>query len=1009
MKNKDQRAEHAAELRRRAEATLREKASPSSASLAALTVGEQPPADRGTVEHELSVHQIELEMQNEELRQSQMALNASLKRYLDLYDLAPVGYCTVGDDGLIRQANLTLSALLGIERASLVKQNFSTFILSEDQDRYYLACRQLIKTATPLSCELRIVQKDGKTLWTHLAATVARVDNGPPELRVVLSDISERKQMDAKLKKSESFNQAILDSVSAEISVLDSKGTILSVNQPWRRFASENGVSPGNLVPSTEIGANYLAACRASADEHAMKVCDGIQAVIEGQVPSFGIEYPCRFTQRQRWFSMVITPLGDGAVVTHTEITELKLAEERLRLAASVFSHAREGIMITGADNTIVDVNETFTRITGYSREEAIGKKSDFLATNQHEAEILGATSNDLNEKGHWYGEVWNRRKNGEQFAAMQSISSIRDAQGKLHHYVILFSDITSLKAYQKQLQHIAHYDVLTTLPNRVLLADRLHQAMTQALRHKKILAVAYLDLDGFKAINDCHGHEAGDKLLRILASRMKHAMREGDTLARLGGDEFVAVLAELDDEATSEPMLDRLLAAASRPVPVNNLLLQVSASVGVTFYPQVDDIEADLLLRQADQAMYQAKLAGKNRYHIFDAELDRSVRGHHESLERIRRALSAGEFVLHYQPKVNVRIGKVTGAEALIRWRHPERGLLDPAVFMPVIEDHPLAVEIGEWVIDAALSQMATWQAAGLHIPVSVNVGARQLQQADFVERLSILLASHPEVNPCDLELEVLETSALQDLARTSEVIEACRKIGVTFSLDDFGTGYSSLTYLKHLPVKQLKIDQSFVRGMLNDPDDLAILESVMSLAIAFQRQVTAEGVETVEHGEMLLQLGCELAQGFGIARPMPADELPAWTASWRPDPMWIGVPPINHADLPLLFAGAEYRAWIAIIASYLRGERQALPPNHQNYRFDTWLDTERLTHHRTQPAFHTIMPLHREVHALADRLLKLHAAGQRQEALERLPELLDLRDALLGQLRALMLGSRA
>ena len=455
------------------------------------------------------------------------------------------------------------------------------------------------------------------------------------------------------------------------------------------------------------------------------------------------------------------------------------------------------------------------------------------------------------------------------------------------------------LKKHESELERIAHYDALTGLPNRVLLADRLHQGMMQAVRRKQRLAVVYLDLDGFKAINDNHGHEAGDQLLIAVASRMKQSLREGDTLARLGGDEFVAVMPYLADIETSIPMLSRLLAAASQPLRLNGLLLQVSASLGVTFYLLSEDIDADQLLRQADQAMYQAKLLGKNRYHVFDAEQDRSVRGHHESLERIRHALTEREFVLYYQPKVNMRTGKVIGAEALIRWQHPERGLLAPAVFLPVIEDHPLAVELGEWVIDNALTQIELWQTAGLDIPVSVNVGARQLQETNFVGRLRTLLAAHPNVNPEDLELEILETSALEDLAQVSMVINACREIGVTFALDDFGTGYSSLTYLKRLPVTLLKIDQSFVRGMLGDSDDLAILDGVLGLAVAFRRQVIAEGVETVEHGEMLLQLGCELGQGYGIARPMPASEMPAWAAAWRIDPSWANLSSVSRDDL--------------------------------------------------------------------------------------------------------------
>lgn len=334
------------------------------------------------------------------------------------------------------------------------------------------------------------------------------------------------------------------------------------------------------------------------------------------------------------------------------------------------------------------------------------------------------------------------------------------------------------------------------------------------------------------------------------------------------------------------------VLTMVGTPIKVADLTVQVSASIGITFYPQKQDIDADQLLRQADQAMYQAKVAGKNRYHLFDAEQDSSLRGHHESLERIRLALAQGEFLLHYQPKVNMRTGQVIGAEALIRWQHPEKGLLPPALFLPVIEDHPLAVEVGEWVIDTALVQMERWHILGLDVPVSVNVGARQLQEADFVERLQGILAKHPQIKPSCLELEVLETSALADMAQASQVIQDCAELGVRFALDDFGTGYSSLTYLKKLRVKQIKIDQTFVRNMLEDPDDLAILVGVIGLAEAFNHEVIAEGVETIEHGTALLKLGCGLAQGYGIARPMPAADMPAWAAVWRPDAAWAAQP---------------------------------------------------------------------------------------------------------------------
>ena len=571
------------------------------------------------------------------------------------------------------------------------------------------------------------------------------------------------------------------------------------------------------------------------------------------------------------------------------DVTYRKLAEEKLQLAANVFGHAREGILITDARGTIIDVNDAFTRITGYGRQEALGQNPRMLSSGRQDATFYATLWRALKDQGHWSGEIWNRRKSGEVYAELLTISAVRDAQGQVQQYVALFSDISAIKTHQSQLEHIAHFDALTNLPNRVLLADRLQQAMAQAQRRGRQLAVAYLDLDAFKAVNDRHGHEVGDQVLVILAQRMKEALREEDTLARLGGDEFVVVLIDLVDTPACLPLLTRLLAAAAQPVQVEELTVQVSASLGVTCYPQAQDIDADQLLRQADQAMYQAKVAGKNRYHVFDAERDSSIRGHHESLERIRLALAQREFVLHYQPKVNMRTGQVVGAEALIRWQHPERGLLLPGTFLPVIEDHALAVTVGEWVIDTALGQMERWHAAGLEMPVSVNIGAHQLQQGDFVDRLRAILAAHPQVPAHCLELEVLETSALEDIAQVSQVIAACAQMGVMFALDDFGTGYSSLTYLKRLHVTLLKIDQSFVRNMLEDPDDLAILQGVIGLAAAFKRQVIAEGVETVAHGSLLLQLGCELAQGYGIARPMPADQLPAWAAAWQADPAWV------------------------------------------------------------------------------------------------------------------------
>tara|TARA_R110000737_G_scaffold34232_1_gene52640 strand:- start:1668 stop:3785 length:2118 start_codon:yes stop_codon:yes gene_type:complete len=571
------------------------------------------------------------------------------------------------------------------------------------------------------------------------------------------------------------------------------------------------------------------------------------------------------------------------------DITERKKIEEKLKRAASVFSHAHEGIMITDANAAITQVNDAFCRITGYTAEEVLGENAKVLQSGRHSSEFYTEMWNTLLKQGYWEGEIWNRRKCGEIYPEMLTISAVNNTDGFVQHYVSLCTDITVMKEHQNQLEHVAHYDQLTNLPNRVLLADRISHAMLQCNRQQHSLAVVFLDLDGFKHINDTYGHNVGDELLIAVSVRMKAALREGDSLARIGGDEFVAVLTDLALVADCQPVLERLLLAASEPVTIGSVVLNVSASIGVTYYPQ-DNVDADQLMRHADQAMYKAKESGKNRFHRFDTAQDDAIKVQRESLETIRRALDKNHFVLHYQPKVNMRTGSVIGVEALIRMQHPKRGLLNPIEFLPIIENNPMSIEMGEWVINTALSQMTQWQEMGLKLPVStsVNIAAVQLQQPDFTQRLTKLLKAHPNIDPSYLELEVLETSALDDVHHVSTIMKACLALGVKFALDDFGTGYSSLTYLRRLPANLIKIDQSFVRDMLIDNDDLAIVEGVIALAKSFKREVIAEGVETIDHGTALLQLGCDLAQGYGIARPMPANEIPTWINNWQSDASW-------------------------------------------------------------------------------------------------------------------------
>ncbi len=558
-------------------------------------------------------------------------------------------------------------------------------------------------------------------------------------------------------------------------------------------------------------------------------------------------------------------------------------------------------------------------------------------------------------------------------------------------------SETKQYKEHASRSRQLVHSDALTGLPNRTLLEERLHKAIDQSKRWGQLLAVVRLRLEGLEALRDRHGSRVGDQVLVALARAMKHTLAKTDTLACFEGDKFAALLPALEDEQASSAALNRLLEAAAEPVKIGGVTHQLSASIGVTFYPQEEDADAAQLLRQASQAMHRAKEAGKNRYQFFDSAQASSVAAHPESPDCIRQALAAHEFTLYFQPKVNMLTGKVVGAEALIRWNHIKRGLLPPGQFLPAIEDHPLAVDLGEWVIGSALTQMEEWLNKGFEISVGVNVGARQLQQPGFSERLAKMLDEHPRVKPSCLELDILETNPPEDAAELSRLLTKCRQTGVTFALDDFGAGHLSLAELKDLPVDVLKIDPGFVRDILVNPDDLAILEGVLGLTAAYRRQAVAEGVETVEQGLMLLRLGCELAQGYGIAQPMPADELPAWAEIWQPDPRWTEAFVVDVDERPLLHAGVEHRAWAAAIEAYLKNESTQEPKlSRYQCQFGAWLYGEGPAGRSSLPVFQPIVALHWRIHALAAGIVKFHTQGRNEEGLSRLGELKDLVDKL-------------
>jgi diguanylate cyclase (GGDEF)-like protein/PAS domain S-box-containing protein len=566
-------------------------------------------------------------------------------------------------------------------------------------------------------------------------------------------------------------------------------------------------------------------------------------------------------------------------------------ALERQFMSVALFQHLHEGLLVTDADLRALDANGAYTQILGVPRDELLGSvpsllrptPADPVAREQRAAMWAG-----LRDQGHWRGELLERKRNGELRTLQATISAVRGPQDDLRYHVLVISDITDQREQREQLERQAHYDELTRLPNRTRLTQLLDEAMRAADRDGYLLVVCYLDLDRFKPVNDRFGHAAGDRLLAELAGRLRSALRSrkqwADAAARLGGDEFVLLLrAGTLEEARLA--LERVLRVVAQPYVIDPAQepVHVTTSIGATIYP-IDRSDADALLRHADHAMYGAKQTGRNRYTFFDPEHRRRTEERVMAIGRVQEALDQGEFVLFWQPQVDMTRGRVLGFEALLRWEHPQQGLIAPMQFLPLIENTGLGSRVGDWVLARALEYLAQWRRDGLDIKVSVNVSARHLQEPDFAQRLSELLARHAEEDLAPfLELEILETAAHADMEATGALLARCRTLGVRFALDDFGTGYSTLKYLQTLPVDTLKIDRSFVNHMLDDAQDRGIVEGVIGLARTFGYAIVAEGVESPAQARTLVELGCHVGQGTGVAAPMPAEQVGPWTREYR------------------------------------------------------------------------------------------------------------------------------
>ncbi|NNA01875.1 phosphodiesterase DibA [Pseudomonas lundensis] len=578
-----------------------------------------------------------------------------------------------------------------------------------------------------------------------------------------------------------------------------------------------------------------------------------------------GVSAGLIFLARARLFSF----LGMGA-----RLRRQRLDQERLRQAAVVFDCTREGVLVSDHNGVIVHVNPALVKITGYAPEEVLGQRPNMFKSGHHGPEFYQAVFESLEKTGEWHGEIWNRRKSGEIYPQWQTIRAVRDNKDQITHYVAVFSDISAIKNTQSELMRLAHHDPLTDLPNRLLFTDRAEQALAYAQRHKSGCALLMIDLDHFKIINDSMGHNVGDLLLKAVGERLTAVFGKGFTVARLGGDEFAVLVENCTQVAQAAGFAQQVLEVMKGAFILETHQLFISASVGISLYPN-DALNAEQLLRNADSALFKAKSAGREGYALYTEELTAHAQYRIEVASDLRRALEQQELRVYFQPVHDLTTSRMVGVEALVRWQHPQRGLVAPGEFIPIAERTGLIAEIDAWVLEQACWQMCQWQAAGVDLSfVAVNISSRLFARPELYQLVSTVLAD-TGLNPALLELEVTESAVMDNSEVALEQMHRLRELGLRLAIDDFGTGFSSLLRLKRLPVQKLKIDQGFVAGLPGDDDDVAIVRAVIALAQSMGMQVHAEGIEYVEQAQFLLDHHCDLGQGYWFGRPMPAREL--------------------------------------------------------------------------------------------------------------------------------------
>jgi len=794
-----------------------------------------------------------------------LCINAGAERMLGYGADEMVGRLTpivIHDPEEVKQRARLLSAELGLA----IEPGFEVFVTKA-------------RMGMPNEYEWTYIRKDGSRFPVLLSVTAVRNSSG--ELLGFLGigrDITERRQAEIgrreaedQLRSAREMLQLVINTIPLFVFWKDREGRFLGCNE---RFAIAGGLgSAEDIVGKTDYDLSW----REQADLYRG---DDFE-VMASELAKYSYAEPQSTLDGSKiWLETSKVPLRNaqsqvvGVLGVYQDITERRQAREKERQAAKVFESTQEGIMITDLNGKILTVNPAFTEITGYAEADVVGKSPRILKSGRHEPAFYAAMWTSLESTGCWQGEVWNRRKSGDIYPEWLTVSSVTDDSGTVVNYVAVFSDISLLKVSQEQLERLAHHDPLTGLPNRLMFRDRLEHAMQRADRARTQLALLFLDLDRFKRVNDSLGHTVGDDLLRSVAERLSKVLRRDDTLARLGGDEFTVLIEGLSEGDHAAHIAEKLVDALIEPFLVQGHELVVGASIGISIYPR-DARSTETLLRNADAAMYRAKDAGRNTFCFYSEEMTTTA------LERVllegqlRRAIEQGELLLHYQPQVDLSSGQVIGVEALVRWRHPEHGVLSPDRFIPIAEDSGLIVPLGDWVLRSACAQGKAWLDSGIDFGrVCVNIAGLQLRRGRLRDSVQRILAE-TGLPPERLELEITESFIMGQPKQNVDLLISLREFGVALAIDDFGTGYSSLAHLKQIPIDKLKIDQSFIRDLPDDDNDSAIARAVIALGHSLQFKVIAEGVENTAQQEFLQSAGCDQAQGFLYRRPVPAEAL--------------------------------------------------------------------------------------------------------------------------------------